>query len=69
MKPYTVSINSDRVHISKDSTPLETIMFSLYADGKSTTGREEAIGEAVVKAIYLNRGSVVVTDLSENKPY
>lgn len=60
---YTISINSDRVHISMDTVPVETYLFSTFAD-KHNDGKDIAIGIAVCKAIELNKGSVIVNDLS-----
>lgn len=50
---YAVVINSDRVHISLDGAPVETRLFSIYAD-KHQDGKEVAIGLVVIKAMALN---------------
>ncbi len=64
---YKVVLNSDRVHISKHSVPLETHLFSKYAD-KYQDGKEIAVGLCVLKAMSFNDGiknEVIVIDLSK----
>jgi len=65
---YKVVLNSDRVHISNgDSVPLETHLFSKYAD-KYQDGKEIAVGLCVLKAMSFNDGiknEVIVIDLSK----
>lgn len=65
---YTVALNSDRVHLSLNGTPVETHMFKSYQDDHMNDTIEDAaqvaIGIVVLKAIRLNNGSVTVEDKS-----
>lgn len=54
---YSVAINSDRVHISLNETPVETILFTKFYDppfNDKEEAKQAAIGYAVVKSIKLN---------------
>jgi hypothetical protein len=59
-KGYEVAINSDRVHLSLEGIPVETHLFSRYAD-KDQDGKEIAIGVIVAKALEINGGKVSVS--------
>lgn len=65
----TVTINSDRVHISHKGVPVETFLFSQFTerDMIEEAGRTIAIGVAVSKALKLNDGEVYVKDLSKKE--
>lgn len=64
MKNYSVTLNSDRVHLVVNGTPVETHLFSTYLDTDTPIedAKNIAVGILVVKAMkYNNGGDVIVT--------
>jgi hypothetical protein len=54
---YSVTLNSDRAHVVKNHTPVETFMFRDYPEPS------DAIGLAVAKAMKISQRSVLVRSL------
>lgn len=63
MNNYAISLNSDRVHLTLDGIPVETHLFSRYAD-EHTDGKDIAVGIVVCKALEF-KGKILVTDLAK----
>jgi len=64
MNQYKVILNSDRVHLSLNGSPVATYLFSQFGDDE-TEAKNIAIGFAVNKLLGEGCTSVIVEDKSE----